>query len=144
MGKKPQFTTKLLIGIDVSGSISDNELRIFYSTINRFFRYGIESLDVQQFDCELKGSPIPMRKASKEFTVQGRGGTCFQPLVDCFSSKLKIYDGLIIFTDGYADVPDIKPHIARKVLWICNNKRNYQEHYGWMSQRGRCCWIKSE
>ncbi|GHT54270.1 hypothetical protein AGMMS49982_18690 [Bacteroidia bacterium] len=141
MGKKSQFTTKLLIGVDVSGSISDQEINLFYSTVNRFFKYGIQSLEVQQFDCELKGKPIEMKKAQKNIHVMGRGGTNFQPIIDFFVKNKKKYDGLIIFTDGYAKIPDTKPFIARKMLWICNNKHNYEKHHDWMSKMGRCCWV---
>jgi predicted metal-dependent peptidase len=97
---------------------------------------------VQQFDCELKGTPISMKKAKKEIKVQGRGGTCFQPLIDFFTTNSKIYDGLIIFTDGYAEVPQNKPATARKILWICNNEQSYKQHLEWMRTMGRCCWIK--
>ncbi|MDR3235100.1 MAG: VWA-like domain-containing protein [Prevotellaceae bacterium] len=141
MGKKSRFTTQLLIGVDVSGSISDNEIRTFYAAINRFFKYGIQSIHVQQFDSELKGEPTTMKKAHKKITVHGRGGTCFEPVIDYFAAHQKTYDGLIIFTDGYAGIPDVKQHIARKMLWICNNKKSYEQHHGWMCRQGRCCWI---
>jgi Uncharacterized protein conserved in bacteria len=141
MGKKSQFKTKLLIGVDVSGSVSNKEIRKFYSIVNRFFKYGIQTLSVQQFDCELKGKPIEMKKAKQKIFVQGRGGTCFQPLINFFSREKNQYDGLIIFTDGYAVIPEVKPHIARKTLWICNNKWSYEHHHEWMTKIGRCCWI---
>jgi Uncharacterized protein conserved in bacteria len=141
MGKKSQFKTKLLIGVDVSGSVSDKEIRKFYSIVNRFFKYGIQTLSVQQFDCELKGKPMEMKKAKQKIFIQGRGGTCFQPLINFFSREKNQYDGLIIFTDGYAEIPEVKPHIARKTLWICNNKWNYEHHHEWMTKTGRCCWI---
>jgi predicted metal-dependent peptidase len=142
MGKKSQFTTQLLIGVDVSGSISDREIQVFYSAINRFFKYGIQSINVQQFDSELKGEPIKIKKAQKNINIHGRGGTCFQPVIDYFAAHQKTYDGLIIFTDGCADVPNVKRHIARKMLWICNNKESYKQRLDWMHQRGGCCWIQ--
>jgi predicted metal-dependent peptidase len=142
MGKKPKFTTKLLIGIDVSGSISDHDLQKFYSVINRFFKYGIEMIDVQQFDWELQGNPLSMKRAKKEIKIVGRGGTCFQPVIDFFAANSKQYDGLIIFTDGYAAMPETKPQIARKMLWVCDNKENFERHKEWILKCGRGCWIK--
>jgi predicted metal-dependent peptidase len=142
MGKKSEFTTSLLIGVDVSGSISDKEINLFYSTINRFFKYGIQSLKVLQFDTDIKGVPVMMKKARKTIQVTGRGGTCFQPIIDYFSAKRKDYDGLIVFTDGYASIPELTVTAARKTIWICNNKENYERHQEWMSKRGRCCWIE--
>jgi predicted metal-dependent peptidase len=140
-GKKNTFTTKLLIGIDTSGSISEDDLDLFYSTINQFFKYGIESLSVLQFDSEIKGDILSVKKAQKEIQIKGRGGTSFQPIIDYFS-KTKNYDGLIIFTDGYAAKPEINPKLKKKILWICDNKNNYGSHNKWMKKLGRCCWIR--
>jgi predicted metal-dependent peptidase len=141
MGKKRRFTTRLLIGVDVSGSISDGEVNLFYSTINRFFKYGIEEIDIQQFDAELQGKPVLMKKARASILVHGRGGTDFQPIIDYFAANRNNYDGLIVFTDGYASTPQVGADNARKLLWICNNRQNYEAHQHWMSKQGRCCWI---
>ncbi|MDR0637086.1 MAG: VWA-like domain-containing protein [Treponema sp.] len=143
MGKKSRFTTRLLIGVDVSGSISDKEINLFYSTVNRFFKYGIEKIDVQQFDADLQGKPLLMKKARKGIQVKGRGGTCFQPIIDYFAANRNTYNGLIIFTDGYAPLPNISPEDSYRVLWICSNKQSYEAHQNWMSKQGRCCWIQA-
>jgi predicted metal-dependent peptidase len=142
MGKKYEFTTRLLIGIDVSGSISDTELNVFYSVINRFFKYGIESLDALQFDCEIKGEPVVLKEMRKKILIKGRGGTNFQPIIDYFGSRQKTYAGLIIFTDGYAKEPQAPPGTSSKILFICNNKKNWMDHREWMTRIGRCCWIE--
>jgi predicted metal-dependent peptidase len=142
LGRKNQFTTRLLIGLDVSGSISDTEIDLFYSATNRFFRYGVTSLELVQFDASLKGEPELMKKARRTIQVTGRGGTDFQPLFDYFGENTKNYDGLIVFTDGFATIPRVSPALARKTLWICNNKANYDRHHLWMSRQGRCAWIE--
>jgi predicted metal-dependent peptidase len=83
-----------------------------------------------------------MKRAKKEIKIVGRGGTCFQPVIDFFAANSKQYDGLIIFTDGYAAVPETKPTIARKMSWVCDNKENFERHKEWMLKCGRGCWIK--
>jgi predicted metal-dependent peptidase len=142
MGKKSVFTTKLLFGVDVSGSLSVQEISRFYSTINRFFKYGIQSLDVLQFDTEIKGELVSLQKAQKTVAVLGRGGTDFQSIIDYFLKARKTYDGLIIFTDGYAEHPKVPAEATRKILWICNSTMNYERHHPWMRKLGRCCWIE--
>jgi predicted metal-dependent peptidase len=142
MGKKSEFTSRLLIAIDVSGSISDEELNLFYSAINRFFVYGMQSVEVIQFDTEIKGKPVEFKKSHKTIHISGRGGTNFQPAIDFFTTAKNPYDGLIIFTDGFAPPPEIVSALKRKVLWICSNKKNYEHHHGWINQRGRGCWIE--
>jgi len=142
MGKKSEFTTHLLIAVDVSGSVSDKELQVFYSVILRFFKYGIRSLDVLQFDAEIKEPLLTMQKAKKSIAIQGRGGTDFQPVIDYFENARRRYDGLIIFTDGYAPEPKMLPRSIRKTLWICSNRENYDSHEEWMRKCGRCCWVE--
>ena len=52
------------------------------------------------------------------------------------------YDGMIIFTDGYAPKPKMSPRTIRKTLWICDNKANYHQHREWMERCGKCCGIR--
>ncbi|MDR2796305.1 MAG: VWA-like domain-containing protein [Spirochaetaceae bacterium] len=143
MGQKYAFTTRILAGIDVSGSIEKEDVALFYSCINRFFKYGIEALDAVQFDSELKAGPLPFKKACASITIQGRGGTNYQPLIDYFSANSARYDGLIIFTDGFAALPYAPPRTVRKILWVCSRKESYLSNHVWMDKLGRCCYIAS-
>jgi hypothetical protein len=111
MGRRLEFTTGLLVGVDVSASVNDSELKEFFSAINAFFKYGIKNVDVQMFDSELKGRPITMKKARKTVNISGRGGTSFQSILNFFKENTRIYDGLIIFTDGYAPEPYVDARI---------------------------------
>lgn len=122
MGSKYKPQTNLLIGVDNSGSISERDLKNFFSIINRFFKYGIKQIDVAQFDTEIK-SIVSLRRASKTVKIEGRGGTDFQAIIDLYVESSK-YDGLIIFTDGYADKPVMNKE--KPVLWIFTNKDCYE------------------
>lgn len=139
MGSKYDFTTKLLIAVDTSGSISNENLDEFFSAINRIFKYGIKSINLLYFDCELKGEPKEFKKAQKKYKVSGRGGTSFQPVFDYVAEYF--YDGLIIFTDGYASPPTSK--VSRsKIVWVCNTKDEWEKHNNWMSKTGRTCYME--
>lgn len=128
MGSRYNLSTNLLIAVDVSGSVTSNSLRNFFSVINRFFKNGIEKLDVIQFDHELKTKePIPFKKAKQEVKIIGRGGTSFQPAADYYCSHPE-YDGLIYFTDGYAPEPVFNTKRPIDVLWILTSKNEYEEH----------------
>ncbi|MBO4754546.1 MAG: hypothetical protein J5543_08125 [Bacteroidales bacterium] len=139
MGSIRKFDTKLLVAVDVSGSISDSTLSHFYSVINKFFKYGINEIDCVQFDCQL-GEVKPMRKASRTVEVFGRGGTSFQPVFD-YLAEQNIYDGLIILTDGYAPHPNMDDSIVAKILWVCENEKSYNQCKDWMQLYGRVCWM---
>lgn len=140
MGSIRRFDTNLLIAVDVSGSISDEVLTHFYSVIGRIFKYGIEHVDVVQFDCSLSEVQA-FEKAKKRVEIVGRGGTSFQPIFDFVQKNFK-YDGLIIFTDGDAPKPKKPKRFKTKVVWVCEDEKAYQKHKSWMKETGRCCFVQ--
>ena len=140
MGSIYELASKLLVAVDVSGSVTSKTLQAFYSVIARFFKYGIETIDTIQFDTKLRELET-FKKASKEIKITGRGGTNFQPVFD-YIREHRQYDGLIILTDGYATPPKVDFPMRTKVLWICQGEREYNEHKDWMKKTGKVCWIE--
>lgn len=140
MGSIYELASKLLVAVDVSGSVTSKTLQAFYSVIARFFKYGIETIDTIQFDTKLRELET-FKKASKEIKITGRGGTNFQPIFD-YIREHRQYDGLIILTDGYAPAPKVDFPMRTKVLWICEGEREYNEHKDWMKKTGKVCWIE--
>lgn len=126
MGSKRDFATRLLVAMDVSGSVGSECLSQALSIINRFFKYGVESVDVIQFDAEIKGEKQVLKKAVRGgYEICGRGGTDFQPPVDMFLKES--YDGLIMITDGYAPAPELSvPHHGRILWMIYASSSDYQ------------------
>ena len=141
MGSIRQLRTNYLVAVDVSGSISDDDLKFFFSTINRFFKYGVEKIDALTFDTS-RGEPVTLTRAKAEFKVKGRGGTNFQPVVD-YMAEHGEYDGLIIFTDGYAPKPEVPARLKGRLLWILRSEKEYHEHRKWMIESGRVCFIEN-
>lgn len=116
MGIKREFCTRLLVAIDVSGSVSKKQVSQALAIINRFFKYGIENIDIIQFDAKILGDTISMKKASKSLKISGRGGTDFQEALDYFVNGK--YDGLIMITDGYAEIPTLPDNASGNILWM--------------------------
>ena len=143
MGSRRHFTTKLLIAVDVSGSMSSDELQRGFSTINRFFNYGIEQIDVIQFDTEIKGPPLILKKARRQVQITGRGGTDFTPVID-YIDQHRDYAGLIIFTDGYAPIPLRPKNRQTRVLWLFNHEANYQRAAALLRPIGRSIFLKAD
>ncbi len=143
MGSKSEFTTRLLVAVDVSGSVEDADLQNFFSVVNRFFKYGIEQIDVIQFDTEIKDDILSLKKAKKAVKIQGRGGTDFQCVFDYLCDNT-FYDGLIIFTDGYASEPKLKRQVRSQILWILDTENNYNEHKHWIENipKSKGAWIE--
>jgi hypothetical protein len=141
MGSRYDFTTSIIIGVDVSGSIRKEDLQNFYTTINRFFQYGIQQIDVVQFDTKI-GEVQTLTKASENIKITGRGGTDFQPFIN-FVAKHPEYDGAIIYTDGYAQQPTIPSSMHTPLCWILRSEKELKEHEKWMSESGRVCVIEN-
>lgn len=144
MGSKYDMVARLLVAVDVSGSISDTSLAEFFGVISKFFKYGITTLDIIQFDTELKNDIITMDKsfrATQQIKILGRGGTSYQPVIN-YIHEHKQYDGLIVFTDGDGAAPRIDFATKTKLLWVCQNKNAYNRHHSWMEKTGRACYVE--
>ena len=127
MGSRRDFTTNILFAVDVSGSVSTKDVQNAFSIVNRLFKYGIESIDVIWFDTKVRNEqPLTLRKARAELSIDGRGGTCFQPLMD-YLDEHRDYDGLIIFTDGIAPIPKPPQRNRRtRTVWLFNSEENWE------------------
>lgn len=136
MGSIRRFDTRLLVAVDVSGSISSGDLSYFYGVVNSAFRYGFTAVDVVQFDAGVRVVQS-LKKVMKNVAVIGRGGTSFQEPID-FANE-NGYDGLVMLTDGYAPEPVIPDNMRTKIVWVCRDKRSYNDAHSWMEKSGRVC-----
>ena len=144
MGSRYEFTTRLLVAIDTSGSVGSDGLGRYYRIITTFFKYGIQEIDVLMFDFDVQGEPVTLKEAQKNkqtFEVKGRGGTNFQAPIN-YAAEHPGYDGLIIMTDGYAPVPSVPAFLKTKLLWVIDNEPSYKQHYDALRKTGRVCLIE--
>ena len=145
MGSHYDFTTRLLIAIDTSGSVGSEELGRYFRIITTFFKYGIQEIDVLMFDDEVQGEPIitltEAKKNKQQFKVRGRGGTSFQAPVN-YVKEHPNYDGLIIITDGCASTPEVPPFLRTKLLWVIDNELSYKQRYESLRKTGRVCLME--
>lgn len=142
MGSRYELSTNLLIAVDVSGSVTDRSLQFFFSVINRLFKYGVEKLDVLQFDAQIQGEIEPLKKARKTVKIMGRGGTSFQPAADYYCEHPE-YDGFIYFTDGCAPPPVFNTKRPIDVLWVICSRQCYMAKSAWIRKikRNRVTFI---
>lgn len=139
MGSIRRFDTKLLVAVDVSGSISSESLSYFYGVVNSAFKYGFESVEVIQFDAGVRVVQS-LRKVVRETLAVGRGGTSFQEPIEYAHENG--YDGLVILTDGFAPEPMIPDHMSCKIVWVCQDSNCYEQHHRWMEKSGRVCTME--
>lgn len=123
-GTKRNYTSKLLVAFDTSGSVSDDQLEYFATELNGMIDH--VKVDFVQFDTQIHGEPEPFSKKASKIDVIGRGGTNFTPVIELADERN--YDGLVVFTDGYAPFPS-KP--KTRMLWaVCDQDSGVQFPYG--------------
>ena len=44
-----------------------------------------------------------------------------------------------MLTDGYAPEPVIPDNMRTKIVWVCRDKRSYNDAHSWMEKSGRVC-----
>ncbi|HAO19235.1 MAG TPA: hypothetical protein DCQ37_01290 [Desulfobacteraceae bacterium] len=144
MGSRRDFTTRLLFAVDVSGSISTEDLIRGFSVINQFFKYGVMSVDVIQFDTEIKTEePMTLKRARKNIEAFGRGGTDFTPVIE-YINQHREYDGLVIFTDGIAPVPGVPKNRKTRILWLFNDQKRYDDMNMKLRHIGTAAFLKED
>lgn len=136
MGSIRRYTTRLLVAVDVSGSISSSDLSYFYGVINSAFRYGFTAVDVVQFDAGVRVVQS-LRKVMREVIALGRGGTSFQEPIEYAAERG--YDGLVMLTDGFAPEPLVPEHFRNRIVWVCRDRTSYNRCHHWMEKSGRVC-----
>jgi predicted metal-dependent peptidase len=142
MGSRREFSTRLLFAIDVSGSMGTKELQQGFSVVNRFFNYGVPAIDVIQFDTKITTDVMTFRRAKREVQLTGRGGTNFDPVL-AYLEEHQDYDGLIIYTDGYAPCPEPPQNRRTRILWLFVSEEHYRSCYPKLEHLGLGAYLKA-
>lgn len=116
-GHKVKRYAKLMIAIDMSGSVSDGMLEKFFGCLNKLSSF--VDFHVVPFDTEVDEENIFLWKKGTTISAKRTrsGGTCFQAPTD-YANKHN-FDGLIVLTDLYAPVPG---HCKCKRLWLTDSR----------------------
>ena len=104
----------ILVGIDTSGSVNDDELKEFMNELWHIQKTGSEVTVAQ---CDTSIAYVGKMNLNQDIKIHGRGGTSFQPVVDLFNKEKK-YTTLIYFTDGEAESPYNCP---KNTLWVLSS-----------------------
>ena len=121
-GLKIKHKNHILIGVDTSGSVNTKELEHFMSEMVHVQKTG-HQITVAQCDTDL--SDVSPFNSKKDWQIKGRGGTCFQPVIDHFNEMRGRYTALIYLTDGEAPAPENCP---KNTLWVLSADSNWTDH----------------
>ena len=120
-GLKVKMRQHMLLAIDTSGSVSDDELREFMGEMHHIYKCGVEITIIQ---CDTSIKSIEPYKGKFELTVLGRGGTEFDPVLEYFNANQNKYTSLVYFTDGECNA-DVKP--KGNVLWVLSERSSMND-----------------
>ena len=132
-GIKHKKKVSILVAVDTSGSVNDEELKDFFSEITYIYKVGAR-ITILECDAEIS--------ANYEYTgkwtgkVHGRGGTDFQPVIDYYRKNIKDYAALVYFTDGECSIPD---NVPRDTIWVITSAGDHKKEYP-----GRILFIPSK
>lgn len=130
-GIKIKRKNKLLIAIDTSGSVSNEELSIFFGEIYHIWKQGAE---IHVVECDTKIQKIYRYNGIPPKIIHGRGGTAFEEPIIYANEKLQP-DCIVYFTDGYAPAPSTKTRFP--ILWMITKNGIDNSSQTWTDLKGR-------
>ena len=93
-GLKIKFKNNILVGVDTSGSVSNDELKEFMNELAHMHKTGHEITVAQ---CDTQINSVEKFNPRKDWSIKGRGGTLFQPVIDLFNEKKRVIYSSYIF-----------------------------------------------
>jgi len=114
----------LVVAVDTSGSIRENEIEQFFSEINAIKGQIRARITLLCCDVEIDERSPVVFEAWDEFKfdtrVKGGGGTDFRPVFRWLDRQDMKPDTLVYFTDACGEFPDHEP--AYPTLWLAKGK----------------------
>lgn len=114
----------IMVVLDTSGSVTNEELHEFLSEINSLKAQLRASITLHACDTALSRAGPWYFEAWEEFKLpqefQGGGGTDFRPIFDWIKLHGNAPDMLLYFTDALGEFPLTEPHYP--VLWLVKGK----------------------
>ena len=132
-GIKHKKKVSILVAVDTSGSVNNDELRDFFSEITYIYKAGAR---ITILECDARISANYEYNGKWTGKVHGRGGTDFQPVIDYYRKNIKDYAALVYFTDGFCSIPD---NIPRDTIWVITSAGDHNKTY-----HGRTLFIPSK
>lgn len=116
-GKRHKRKSNILVAIDTSGSVSMPEYREFFGQLKTMkdVTFHVVECDAEiQYEYDFDG------RIREE--LHGGGGTSFYPPIKLYLDNRRKYEGIVYFTDGECEVPNITP---KETLWVISSKGNH-------------------
>jgi predicted metal-dependent peptidase len=122
---------KILVALDTSASIGEEELKTFFTEIDHLWRHGGE---VRVVECDTRIQRNYLYTGIPPLAVKGRGGTAFEAPI-AYANQSYRPDALVYFTDGFGPIPETPSR--QPLLWVINPQGIKPEDKKWQDFPGR-------
>jgi predicted metal-dependent peptidase len=122
-GLKIKQQRRIMVAVDTSGSVTNEEMIEFFQEIYHMTKLGTDVVVVQ---CDTQINDVSEFKQfypdfkEGRLKIKGRGGTSFTPAVDYYNEHKSEFSSMIYLTDGEAPIPENKP--IGPMLWVISSK----------------------
>lgn len=125
MPRLKKENTKIVVAIDTSGSIGQEELTTFTSEIVSIAKT-LPHVELTVLQCDAKVHELMKVENGniakiKNMKIKGGGGTSFIPVFDKLKELQEDTKVLVYFTDGYGDFPDNKSYKWTTIWAVVKN-----------------------
>lgn len=128
-GIKIRSKQKLLIALDTSGSIDENQLKVFFDEVYHIWK---QSSEIMIVECDTIIQKQYIYKGKTPEITSGGGGTCFDDPINYANTQYRP-DALIYFTDGFGPKPIYKSRCP--ILWMITSNGVVQENWDFLAGR---------
>jgi predicted metal-dependent peptidase len=118
-----KYKQKILVAIDTSGSINNEDLKDFFTEVHHMYKSGI-AIDILECDCSI--GRIYEYKGKPDCKITGGGGTSCEPIVEYLDKRRGVYTTTVYFTDGYLDK---KPAEKLRWIWLISSDGDHKGEY---------------
>lgn len=124
-GKRHIYKQKLLVAVDTSGSVRNEELLEFFNEIYHIYKAGAV-IDILEYDFTV--NRIYEYNGKFDGNITGRGGTNFDAPIEMFNQNRRLYSALVMFTDGFCNI-NLKP--LGECIWVITSEGSVQDYPGY-------------
>lgn len=118
-GWRMDYTARIGVVVDTSGSIIDEELNAFLSEIDAMSRLSGSDIVLIQVDRTVNLEMRYRHGMWRKMEIIGGGETDLQPAVNRIQEKYRT-EGIVVFTDGFTELPSV----SRRVLFVLSKHSN--------------------
>ena len=130
-GIKIRRKKKLMVALDTSGSIAQEDLLEFFNELYYVWKQGAE---ITVVECDVEIQKVWEYKGQSPASIQGRGGTGFDAPLKYANERIRP-DAILYFTDGFGEIPKVTSRAP--ILWLITSMGLSEGEEKWEGLPGR-------